>query len=71
MTDATYSEEWDEARMIFRRIAARRGIRAVANEIPAGKDTVYRLIRGETVCHTRAVRAGIQRIIEQHSKEIE
>lgn len=53
----------------FRRIAARHGVEKIAEEIPADRATVYRIIGGETVRPTRAVRAGIERVVEAHKDE--
>lgn len=41
----------------------------VADEIPADKVTAYRLIKGETKHPTRAIRAGIERIVESESEK--
>jgi len=60
---------WDRTRELFRRVAAREGIRRVAEQIPAHHATVYRLLEGETECPTRAVRAGIERIVQQHQNQ--
>jgi len=57
--------EWPSMRRQFARIAAKRGVQVVADAIPAGRDTVYRLIRGETQYPTRAVRAGVERIVKE------
>jgi DNA-binding phage protein len=58
--------DWPETRRDFCRIAARMGVAQVAEQIPAGRDTVYRLLRGETEQPTRAVKAGIERIVKEH-----
>lgn len=59
-------EDWPETRRAFRRIVAREGVDKVADAIPAGRDTVYRLIRGDTSNPTRAVRAGVERIVREN-----
>lgn len=56
---------WDKVREQFRYLVARRGVQNVADAIPAGRDTVYRLIKGETTEPTRAVRAGIERLVDE------
>lgn len=56
---------WPETRERFRYLVARKGVQNVADAIPAGRDTVYRLIKGETKEPTRAVRAGIERIVRE------
>jgi hypothetical protein len=58
---------WEQTRRDFCRIAAQMGVAKVADEIPAGRDTVYRLIRGTTEQPTRAVKAGIERIVKEHT----
>jgi len=63
MTDD--ADDWPQTRREFRRIVAREGVNKVADAIPAGRDTVYRLIRGDTSHPTRAVRAGIERIVKE------
>jgi hypothetical protein len=57
--------DWDKVREQFRYLVARRGVQNVADAIPAGRDTVYRLIKGETTEPTRAVRAGIERLVDE------
>lgn len=61
-------DRWGRTFQVFRHIAAREGVRNVACEIPASYVTVYRLIRGDTVRPTRAVRAGIERIVRDYRK---
>lgn len=61
-------ETWDELRLAFRRVALREGITHVAREIPADRGTVYRLIDGTTRRPTRAVRAGVERIVRDRSE---
>lgn len=56
---------WEDTRREFCRIAAKRGVERVAEEIPANRATAYRLIRGETRDPSRAIRAGIERIVER------
>lgn len=59
------SEKWEDTRREFCRIAAKRGVGNIADEIPANRATAYRLIRGETNTPSRAIRAGIERIVER------
>lgn len=68
MTDSTPTE-WEVTRREFRRIVAREGVDRIAPEVPADRSTIYRLIRGETHATTRAVRAGITRIVEQKGQQ--
>jgi len=61
--------DWPETFREFRRIAAESGVREVAQRIPADYSTVYRMLRGETAEPTRAVRAGIERIVTEHQRK--
>jgi hypothetical protein len=62
-------DNWPETFRAFRRIAAKEGLTAIAEEIPADRATVYRII-GETTLHpSRAIRAGIERVVKEHQKE--
>lgn len=60
--------EWTKTCQAFRRIAAREGVSRIAEEVPADPATIYRLIRGDTGHPTRAVRAGIERIVQEHTE---
>lgn len=63
------ADDWPDLRLKFRRIAAREGVSRIADEVPADRKTVYRLISGETQRPTRAVRAGIERVVHDHGAE--
>jgi len=65
----TEVRDWETTRRIFRRIAASEGVARVAPQIPADRVTVYRIISGEHEKPTRAVRAGIERIVTEHQQE--
>jgi len=62
------ADEWESTRREFCRIAAKRGVAMVAGEIPADKVTAYRLMKGETKHPSRAVRAGIERIVNDERR---
>lgn len=62
------SDNWDDVRQQFRRIAAREGFRRIADEIPASHTTVYRLVSG-AVSPSRAVRAGVERIVKDRTEQ--
>ena len=66
---ASADADWSKTCEAFRRIAAREGLVKIAEEIPAHHATVYRLVRGDTQHPSRAVRAGIERIVEEHKNE--
>lgn len=63
------SEKWDELKPEIERICLRRGITKVANAIPANPATVYKLLNGATTQPSRAVEAGIERIVNAEHKE--
>jgi len=65
------SEDWEDTRAKFRRIAAQQGVRQIAKDVPASHTTIYRLISGDTTQPTHAVRAAIQRIIQQQEDRTE
>ena len=58
----------EELRGKLRETVSRRGVRFVADAIPADRNTVYRLVKGETLKPTRAVQAAVERIVEQEQK---
>ncbi len=61
-------EDWPTTRREFSRIAACEGVEKIAEEVPADRATIYRLIGGETHVPSRAVRAGIERIVQDRQK---
>ena len=61
------TDDWDALRVQLRRVVLRCGAARIAREIPAERSTVYRLIGGETHRPSRAVRAGIERILAEHA----
>ena len=63
--------EWEETRRAFSRIAAKKGVARIAEEIPANPVTAYRLMKGETKQPSRAIRAGIERIVESEREKDE
>jgi hypothetical protein len=63
------TRSWEETRREFCRMAAREGVYAIAEQVPADPQTIYRLIRGDTEMPTRAVRASIERLVEQHEQQ--
>jgi len=65
------SEKWDMLKPKLDRICLRRGILKVAAEIPANRATVYRLLNNETAQPSRAVEAGIERIIDAEQQQNE
>lgn len=60
---------WDEMRVRLERIVFSRSVGEVADAIPAGRRTVYRIIRGEVQRPTRAIRAGIERLIDEDKRQ--
>jgi len=63
-----YDNDWTQTLAAFRVIAAQLSVKKVSPEIPASCHTVYRLIKGETRRPSRAVRAGVERVVLRHSK---
>ena len=63
------TKNWDELKPDFNRIVLRRGVRNVADDIPADETTIYRLLNGETTRPSRAVRAGVERIVDEYKTE--
>ena len=56
---------WQDLREPFATVVFQRGVDNVADAIPADRATVYRLLTGETQNPTRAILAGIERVVEQ------
>ena len=54
---------WDDLREDFKRVVFTHGVQPVADAIPCGRDTVYRIVHGTTKTPTHAVRAGVERIV--------
>ena len=57
---------WAELQVKFRAIALRRdgSMEELAQEIPADRSTVYRLMRGEIQRPCLSLREGVKRIVE-------
>ena len=55
---------WEQTREQFRRLAARQGFATMAKKIPADRATLYRLLTGKTGKPTKAIRAGIERLLQ-------
>jgi len=62
-------EDWQNLRQKFRRIAAREGVRRIASEVPASHTTIYRIISGDTSQPSRALRAAIERIVDDRTTD--
>lgn len=60
--------DWSQTLAAFRLIAAQLSVKKVSHEIPASCHTVYRLIKGETRQPTKAVQAGVKRLVLRHRK---
>ena len=61
--------EWDETFRKFRHVAACEGVRRIAAEVPVDPSNLYKLLRGDTKNPTRAVRAGIERVVKEHEQD--
>lgn len=64
----TSEREWSQTLAAFKVIAAKLSVQKVSHEIPSSCDTVYRLIKGETRRPTKAVRAGVERVVLRHTR---
>jgi len=62
-------KRWAELADDFRRVAFARGVEIVADAIPADRATVYRLLNGVTQHPTRAIRAGVERVVRENQAE--
>ena len=62
-------KSWDELTNELRGVVFKRGVQEVAQEIPAHRATVYRIIGGEVVRPSQAVRAGVERVVEGSNNE--
>lgn len=56
-------KSWDQLRVELRTVVFRRTAEDVAREIPASRSTVYRIITGEVQRPSRAIRAGVERVV--------
>ncbi len=56
---------WDNDRRRLEQLAHRRGVAWVARQIPASRESVYRIIQGRTKQSTLAVRRNVQRLLER------
>jgi hypothetical protein len=65
----TAADGWTRTCREFCRIAAREGVREIAEQVPVDPRTVYRMMRGEVERPSNAVRAGVERIVANHQQE--
>lgn len=61
---------WDDLQPEFRRVVLgrRAPIGEIADRIPADRATVYRLMNGETKHPSRAIIAGVERLVDEVSQ---
>jgi len=62
-------KSWNELREDLQREVQTKGMRAVAEAIPACNVTVWRLLTGRSVRPSLAIRASIARIVEHGEQE--
>jgi predicted lipase len=62
------SKTWDELQDDLRRVVFRSNADEVAQQIPASRSTVYRIITGEIQRPSRAIRAGVERLVDGSSQ---
>jgi hypothetical protein len=63
------AKRWEDLCKRLERVVFRRGVQAVADEIPAARRTVYRLLHGETKRPTRALLAGVERVVSEEREK--
>ena len=61
--------DWNELKPKIDRICLRRGVGKVAAAIPADRVTLYRLLNNRTAHPSKAVEAGIERIVKAEKIE--
>jgi len=62
---------WDELAEPFKRLVFRDGVEKTAEKINADRSTVYRILNGETRRPCKAIRAGVERLVERDDKPAE
>ena len=62
---------WLDMRRRLCEVVARQGVDDVAEAIPAGKSTVYRMIRGEVNRPSLAIFRGVERVLADAERGIE
>lgn len=67
------TQSWEDLREEFIRVVFQRGVSNVSHLIPADRATVYRIVTGQTERPSRAVIAGIERVVSssqvQHPRD--
>jgi hypothetical protein len=63
------ARSWDETRREFCRFAARKGVKSAAQKVPCDRETIYRLMRGETQRPTKAIKQSIERIVDKEQEQ--
>ena len=69
MSQTVDALQWDVLLDKLRLVVARRGVENVADAIPVDRATVYRLLSGKTRRPTRAVRAGVERLVSKADED--
>lgn len=60
----------DDLRQQLRRVVKKRGVYAVAADIPADRKTLYRYLSGRVDRPSLAVREGIERVVERFGGQV-
>lgn len=55
---------WSELKPKLHRACGKNGVQKVADAIPADRNTVYRLLRGQTTRPSKAIKAGIEKLVK-------
>lgn len=63
--------EDDELRERLRALVRQRGVEVVAADIPASRQTVFRLLTGRTHRPSLAVRDGIERVLDDAALQMQ
>jgi len=58
------AEDWPDLREKLREVVKARGPHEVAREIPVGRSTLFRLLKGETIAPSLPTQDCIERLID-------
>ncbi len=60
---------WEDTKRRFVAIALRKGMDAVARELPASRRTVYRMVNGQVDKPSLAIRVAVERIVKEDKEK--
>jgi len=61
---------WDDLREDFARVAFEHGVSNAARMIPCSRSSAYRLLNGEVGHPSQAIRAGVERVVDQVDSQV-